>query len=103
MIYFMSGNEEAQMYLSKDLGNQPVLVSLFDEPYLQEPYYRGSTVQHLEDHLWGRPTMPNALKIYSETGKMVQAVFLEEKTIDQAVKDYDAFITQVLKDNERLK
>ncbi len=47
--------------------------------------------------------MANALKIYSETGKMVQAVLNEEKTIDQAVKDYDAFIIQVLKDNERLK
>lgn len=103
MIYFMSADPESQMYLSKDLGNQPTLMSLFDEPYLQEPYYRGSTVQHQGDHLWGRPTMANALKIYSETGKMVQAVFLEEKTIDQAVKDYDAFITQVLKDNERLQ
>jgi multiple sugar transport system substrate-binding protein len=103
MINFMSANDEAQIYLSKDLGNQPVLKRVFEEPYLQEPYYRGSTVQHLEDHLWGRPTMPNALKIYSETGKMVQSVMLDEKTIDEALNDYETFINQVIEENKRLQ
>ncbi len=96
-INTLAHSTDGQVYFAQKTGLTPAIKSASDDPRLSaDKHLAGFLHQLRTDQLWARPIIKNAAMLYRGGDEATSAVLLKKKSIDQAVKDWQAVCDKVI-------
>ena len=96
-INTLAHSANGQVYFAQKTGLTPAIKAAADDPRLSgDKHLAGFLHQLRTGQLWARPIIKNAAMLYRGGDEASSAVLLKKKTIDQALKDWQAVAEKVI-------
>jgi ABC-type glycerol-3-phosphate transport system substrate-binding protein len=96
-INTLAHSTDGQVYFAQKTGLTPAIKAASDDQRLSaDKHLAGFLHQLRTDQLWARPIIKNAAMLYRGGDEATSAVLLKKKSIEQALKDWQAVAEKVI-------